>query len=113
MIESRTADFGNEDRFSSVPRLKDMPYSLKTSVVTEFGNNSASTKDVPSTSTEPRKGTRVRKAKSFGSDFHLYLVEGTMNGVEHRVEHQYQYCFNIEEDPKTYSQAMASRDVAF
>ncbi|KAJ0507783.1 putative RNA-directed DNA polymerase [Helianthus annuus] len=86
-----------------------MPYSLKTSAVTEFGNNSVGTKDVPSTSTEPMKGTRVRKAKSFGSDFHLYLVEGTRNGVEH----QYQYCFNIEEDPKTYSQAMASRDVAF
>ncbi|KAM0055964.1 putative RNA-directed DNA polymerase [Helianthus debilis subsp. tardiflorus] len=109
VIESRTADFGHEDRFSSVPRLKDMPYSLKTSVVTEFGSNSVGTEDVPSTSTEPRKGTRVRKAKSFGSDFHLYLVEGTRNGVEH----QYQYCFNIEEDPKTYSQAMASRDVAF
>ncbi|KAJ0599135.1 putative RNA-directed DNA polymerase [Helianthus annuus] len=101
VIKPRTADFGNEDRFSSVPRPKDMPYSLKTSA--------AGTKDVPSTSTEPRKGTRVRKAKSFSFDFHLYLVEGNRNGVEY----QYQYCFSIEEDPQTYSQAMASRDVAF
>ncbi|GJS66639.1 zinc finger, CCHC-type containing protein [Tanacetum coccineum] len=31
--------------------------------------------DVPSEIPEPRKGKRVRKAKSYGSDFQLYLVE--------------------------------------
>nr|KAJ0211675.1 hypothetical protein LSAT_V11C400223470 [Lactuca sativa] len=58
---------------------------------------------------EPRKSTRVRKAKSFGFDFQLYLVEGTRN----ETISQHQYCFNIEEDPKTFSEAMASRDVHF
>nr|KAJ0201031.1 hypothetical protein LSAT_V11C600318230 [Lactuca sativa] len=56
---------------------------------------------------EPRKSTRSRKAKSFGSDFQLYLVEGTRN----ETISQHQYCFNIKEDPKTFSEAMDSRDV--
>nr|KAJ0190686.1 hypothetical protein LSAT_V11C800401250 [Lactuca sativa] len=60
-------------------------------------------------SSEPRKSTRARKAKSFGSDFQLYLVEGTRN----ETISQHQYCFNVEEDPKTFSEAMASRDVHF
>nr|GFD31126.1 zinc finger, CCHC-type [Tanacetum cinerariifolium] len=34
------------------------------------------TDDVPGPSV-PRKSTRTRKAKSFGSDFQIYLVEGT------------------------------------
>nr|KAJ0214613.1 hypothetical protein LSAT_V11C400207050 [Lactuca sativa] len=58
---------------------------------------------------DPRKSTRARKAKSFGSDFQLYLVEGTRN----EIICQHQYCFNIEEDPKTFSEAMASRDIHF
>nr|KAJ0199071.1 hypothetical protein LSAT_V11C600308400 [Lactuca sativa] len=56
-----------------------------------------------------RKSTRARKAKSFGSDFQLYLVEGTRN----KIVSQHQYCFNIEKDPTTFDEAMASRDVHF
>ena len=37
------------------------------------------------------------------------MVEGSRNEIQRR----YEYCFNLEEDPKTYSEAMASRDVAF
>ncbi|KAK1407693.1 hypothetical protein QVD17_39315 [Tagetes erecta] len=106
VIESKDADFGNEDRFSSIPRLKDMPQSLKTSTA---ASTSANTRDVPSSSTKPRKSTRARKAKSFGDDFQLYLVEGSRDGIKS----QYQYCYNIEEDPKTFSEAMASRDASF
>nr|KAJ0201904.1 hypothetical protein LSAT_V11C600325660 [Lactuca sativa] len=54
-----------------------------------------------------RKSTRARKAKSFGYDFQLYLVEGTRN----ETMSQHQYCFNIDEDPKTFNEAMASRNV--
>ncbi|GJV60557.1 zinc finger, CCHC-type containing protein [Tanacetum coccineum] len=57
----------------------------------------------------PRKSTRTRKAKSFGSDFQLYLVEGTSD----KTLSQRKYCFIIKEDPRTLSEAMASRDVAF
>ncbi|GJY30302.1 zinc finger, CCHC-type containing protein [Tanacetum coccineum] len=65
--------------------------------------------DVPSEIHEPRKGKRVRKAKSYGSDFQLYLVERSRD----QIESQYSYCYTIEEDPITYNEAMQSRDVAF
>ena len=103
VIESRDAIFDKE-RFTSIPRPKDM--SLKAS---QTENTSANPEDVPSTSSEPRKSTRARKAKNFGDDFQLYLVEGSKD----EIKSQYQYCFNIEEDPRTYGEAMASRDVAF
>nr|GEY99253.1 zinc finger, CCHC-type [Tanacetum cinerariifolium] len=66
------------------------------------------TDDVPGPSV-PRKSTRTRKAMSFGSDFQLYLVEGTRD----KTLSQCEYCFIIEEDPRTLSEAMATRDVAF
>nr|GEZ03522.1 hypothetical protein [Tanacetum cinerariifolium] len=58
---------------------------------------------------EPRKGKRVRKAKSYGSDFQLYLVERSRD----QVGLQYSYCYSIEEDSRTYNEAMQSRDFAF
>nr|GEX77253.1 zinc finger, CCHC-type [Tanacetum cinerariifolium] len=58
---------------------------------------------------EPRKGKRARKAKSDGSDFRLYLVEGSRD----QVGSQYSYCYSIEEDPRTYNEAMQSRDSTF
>nr|GEZ61993.1 zinc finger, CCHC-type [Tanacetum cinerariifolium] len=66
------------------------------------------TNDVPGPSV-PRKSTRTRKAKTFGSDFQLYLVEG----IRDKTLSQREYCFIIEEDPRTMSEAMASRYVAF
>ena len=60
-------------------------------------------------SPELRRSKRDRKAKSFGSDFQLYLVEGSRDEI---VE-EYSYCFSVEEDPKTFDEAMKSRDVAF
>ncbi|GJW78375.1 zinc finger, CCHC-type containing protein [Tanacetum coccineum] len=67
------------------------------------------TDDVPNEIPEPRKGKRVRKAKSYGYDFKLYLVEGSRD----QVGSQYTYCYNIEEDPRTYNEAMQSRDASF
>nr|GEX54824.1 zinc finger, CCHC-type [Tanacetum cinerariifolium] len=40
------------------------------------------TDDVPNAIFEPRKGKRVRKAKSYGSDFQLYLVMGSRDQKE-------------------------------
>ncbi|GKC45228.1 zinc finger, CCHC-type containing protein, partial [Tanacetum coccineum] len=78
---------------------------------TKFGRISKDdhSDDVPSETLEPRKGKRVRKAKSYGSDFQLYLVEGSRD----QVGSQYSYCYSIEEDPRTYNEAMQSRDAAF
>ncbi|GJY12159.1 zinc finger, CCHC-type containing protein [Tanacetum coccineum] len=39
----------------------------------------------------------------------LYLVEGSRD----QVGSQYSYCYSIEEDPRTYNEAMQSRDSAF
>ncbi|GKB43454.1 zinc finger, CCHC-type containing protein [Tanacetum coccineum] len=65
--------------------------------------------DVPSEILKPHKGKRVRKAKSYGLDFQLYLVEGSRD----QVGSQYSYCYSIEEDPRTYDEAMQYRDAAF
>ena len=57
----------------------------------------------------PRRSKRQRKAKSFGPDFDVYLVEGTRNEISSSVP----YLFNVEGDPLTYKDAIASRDRAF
>nr|KAJ0197644.1 hypothetical protein LSAT_V11C700377180 [Lactuca sativa] len=104
MIESRDAVF-DEERFTSIPRPRDMIHQSSSKRTNEAEDVSGGASYVP----EPRKNTRVRKAKSFGYDFQLYLVEGIRN----ETISQHQYCFNIEKDPKTFSEVMASRDVHF
>ncbi|GJT04270.1 zinc finger, CCHC-type containing protein [Tanacetum coccineum] len=103
VIDSRDADFGNEDRFTSLPKPADMTASSS-----NFGTSDQVT-DTPPEPSEARRSVRARKAKSFGDDFQLYLVEGSRN----EIDFLYQYCFNIDEDPRTYSEAMASRDAGF
>ncbi|GKB81915.1 zinc finger, CCHC-type containing protein [Tanacetum coccineum] len=58
---------------------------------------------------ELRKGKRNKTLKDFGPEFQLYLIEGTMD----EVSDQHSYCFNVEDDPKTFDEAMKSQDVAF
>nr|GEX86431.1 zinc finger, CCHC-type [Tanacetum cinerariifolium] len=101
-LESRDAIF-DENRFPSIPRPKDIiPNS------DEFQRYDHSD-DVPNEILEPRKGKRVQKAKSYDSDFQLYLVEGSID----QVGLQYSYCYSIEKDPRTYNEVMRSRDSAF
>nr|GFB14296.1 zinc finger, CCHC-type [Tanacetum cinerariifolium] len=104
IIESRDAIF-DEERFTSIPRPRGViqPSSSK---ITEDEVEGAD--DVPGPYV-PRKSTRTRKAKSFGSDFQLYLVEGTRDKTVSLLE----YCYIIEEDPRTLSESMAFRDVFF
>ncbi|GKB82555.1 zinc finger, CCHC-type containing protein, partial [Tanacetum coccineum] len=102
IIESRDAIF-DENRFSSIPRPKDIIPNLEESQRDDHSD------DVPSETPEPLRGKRARKAKSYGFDFQLYLVEGPRD----QVGSQYSYCYSIEEDPRTYNEAMQSRDAAF
>ncbi|GJY04518.1 zinc finger, CCHC-type containing protein [Tanacetum coccineum] len=74
IIESRDVVF-DENRFSSIPKPKDV---IPNSVESQRDDHSD---DVPSEVPEPRKRKRVRKAKSYGSDFQLYLVEGSRDQV--------------------------------
>nr|KAJ0218783.1 hypothetical protein LSAT_V11C300120880 [Lactuca sativa] len=101
VIESRDAIF-DEERFTSIRIPRYMIHQSSNKSTTQAEDVSGGASSVP----KPRKSTRARKAKSFGSDFQLYLVEGTRN----ETICQHQYCFNIEEDPKTFSEAMASND---
>nr|GEV96678.1 zinc finger, CCHC-type [Tanacetum cinerariifolium] len=50
-----------------------------------------------------------RTSKDFGHEFKLYLIEVTRD----EVSNQHSYCFNVEDDPKTFDEAMKSQDVAF
>ncbi|GJZ09984.1 zinc finger, CCHC-type containing protein [Tanacetum coccineum] len=102
IIESRDAIF-DENRFSSIPRPKDIIPNSDESQMDDHSD------DVPSEIPEPRKGKRVRKAKSYGFDFQLYLIEGSRD----QVGSQYSYCYSIEEVPRTYNEAMQSRDSIF
>ncbi|GJW01821.1 zinc finger, CCHC-type containing protein [Tanacetum coccineum] len=93
----------DENRFSSIPRPKDI---VSSSNETQCGDLPGETPiEIP----EPRRSNRARVAKSYGSDFQLYLVEGSRD----EIASQYSYCYSIEEDPKTFDEAMKSRDVAF
>ncbi|GKF20377.1 zinc finger, CCHC-type containing protein [Tanacetum coccineum] len=102
IIESRDAIF-DENRFSSIPRPKDIIPNMQEPQMDDH------TDDVPNEILEPRRVKRAKKAKSYGSDFQLYLVEGSRD----QVGSQYSYCYSIEEDPRTYNEAMQSRDAAF
>ncbi|GJX52604.1 zinc finger, CCHC-type containing protein [Tanacetum coccineum] len=53
---------------------------------------------------ELRKSKRNRNPKNFGHEFQLYLIEGTRD----EVSDQHSYCFNVEDDPKTFDEAMKS-----
>nr|GEV83579.1 zinc finger, CCHC-type [Tanacetum cinerariifolium] len=102
IIESKDVIF-DENRFSSLPRPKDIILNSDESQRDDHSN------DVPSEAPKPHKGKRVRKAKSYGSDFQLYLVEG----LRDQIRSQYSYCYSIEEDSKTYNEAIQSQDNDF
>ncbi|GKF82252.1 zinc finger, CCHC-type containing protein [Tanacetum coccineum] len=108
IIESRDAIF-DENRFSSVPRL-----SLRIPNQTEDIGGSVVPKEVTEEvvqqpEPELRKGKRNRTPKNFRPEFQLYLIEGTRD----EVFDQHPFCFNVEDDPKTFDEAMKSQDVAF
>ncbi|GKD15598.1 zinc finger, CCHC-type containing protein, partial [Tanacetum coccineum] len=89
IIESRDAIF-DENYFSSIPRPKNI-----------IPNSDESQRDDHSDD--------VPRARSYGSDFQLYLVDGSRD----QVGSQYSYYYSIEEDPRTYNEAMQSLDSAF
>nr|GEV90079.1 zinc finger, CCHC-type [Tanacetum cinerariifolium] len=109
IIESKDAIF-DENRFSSVPRpsQKSMVKGTEDSnglVVPEKVTEEVVQKPEP----ELRKSKKNRTPKDFEPEFQLYLIEGTRD----EVSDQHSYCFIIENDPKTFDEAMNSQDVAF
>ncbi|GKB87161.1 zinc finger, CCHC-type containing protein [Tanacetum coccineum] len=108
IIESKDAIF-DENRFSSVPRP-----SLRIPNETEDIGGSVVLKKVTEEVVQQdelglRKSKKNRTPKDFGPEFQLYLIEGTMD----EISNQHSYCFNVEDDPKTFNETMKSQDVAF
>ncbi|GJV41156.1 zinc finger, CCHC-type containing protein [Tanacetum coccineum] len=56
-----------------------------------------------------RKSKRNTTPKNFGPGFQLYLTEGTRD----EVSDQHSYCFNVDDDPKIFDEAIKSHYVAF
>ncbi|GKE59061.1 zinc finger, CCHC-type containing protein, partial [Tanacetum coccineum] len=108
IIESRDAMF-DENRFSSVPRpslsIPKVTEDIGGLVVPEVVTDEV----VQQPESELRKSKRYRTPKDFGPEFQLCLIEGTRD----EVSDQHSYCFNVEDDPKTFDEAMKSQDVAF
>nr|GEW11658.1 hypothetical protein [Tanacetum cinerariifolium] len=102
IIESKDA-ISNENRFSSVLRpslrIPSVTKDICGSVVLE-----EVTEEVVTQQHEPelRKCRRNRTPKAFNPEFQLYLIKGTWD----EVSDQYSYCFNVEDDPKTFDEAM-------
>ncbi|GKC13236.1 hypothetical protein Tco_1010018 [Tanacetum coccineum] len=97
-------------RFSSVPRpslrIPNGTEDIDGPVVPE-----KVTEEVVTQQAEPkfRKSKKNRTSKNFGPKFQSYLIEGTRD----EVSDQHSYCFNVEDDPKTFDEAIKSWDVAF
>ncbi|GKD36880.1 zinc finger, CCHC-type containing protein [Tanacetum coccineum] len=104
IIELRDAIF-DENKFSPVsrPSLR-IPNGTK-----DISGSVVSEEVVQQPKPELRKSKRNRNPKNFKTEFQLYLIEGTMD----EVSDQHSYCFNVEDDLKTFDEAMKSQDVAF
>ena len=113
VVESRDVEF-IEDKFS-----KDSMDALIPTQTHQGDSNPntilSGTKRTESGSpSEQRKSQRIRKVKDFGPDFisyqaQLYLIAGNRQVVLNKIP----FVFNIEDDPKSYEEAMASRDSTF
>ncbi|GKD14645.1 hypothetical protein Tco_1199052 [Tanacetum coccineum] len=104
IIESMDAIFDN-NRFSSVPRpsqesLVNETEYIGCSIVSEEVTEEVVQQPEP----ELRKSKRNRTPNNFGPDFQLYLIEETRD----EVFDQHFDCFNVEDDPKTFDEAMKS-----
>ncbi|GJV55694.1 zinc finger, CCHC-type containing protein [Tanacetum coccineum] len=102
IIESRDA-IVDENRFSSVPRPSQR--SLVNGIEDSGGSVvSKNVTDEVVQQPEPdlRKSKRHRTPKDFRPEFQLYLIKGTRD----EVSNQHSYCSNVEDDPKTFDEAM-------
>ncbi|GJV52162.1 zinc finger, CCHC-type containing protein [Tanacetum coccineum] len=106
IIESKD-DIFDENKFSSVPR----PSQRSLVNETEDYGGSVVPEKVTDEVVQPelRKSKRHRTPKDFGPEFQLYLIERTRD----EVSEQHSYCFNVEDDPKIFDEAIKSQDVAF
>ena len=103
VIESRDAIF-DENRFTSITRPKDLFSNSKNRLVISENQS-----EEPSTQHWVRRSVRPRNQSNLDKGFQIHLIEGSRD----ELQSQYPYCSIIEEDPKTFKEAMSSRDVSF
>ena len=117
IVESRDVEF-IENKFSndsnSVSEFSETVPSQTQASDSNADNSLGDNKRSLQIPIEPRKSQRVRKVKDFGPDFIsslaiVFLVEGDREAVLNKIP----MVLNLEEDPKTFNEAMSSRDVAF
>uniref|UniRef100_A0A2N9J2D4 Uncharacterized protein n=1 Tax=Fagus sylvatica TaxID=28930 RepID=A0A2N9J2D4_FAGSY len=111
IVESRDVEF-IENKFINDSQIEPKQTQESDSLVND--SLSGNKRIEPSSPSEQRRSQRVRKEKDFGPDFisyqvNVYLVEGNREKVLSKLP----FVGNVEEDPNTYSEAMASRDAAF
>ncbi|GJZ13175.1 zinc finger, CCHC-type containing protein [Tanacetum coccineum] len=97
-------------RFSSVPRPSQRSLVKGTE---DYGGlvvpENITEEVVQQPEPELSKSKRHQTPKDFRPEFQLYLIERTMD----EVFDQHSYCINVEDDPKTFDEAIKSQDVAF
>ncbi|GJU97878.1 zinc finger, CCHC-type containing protein [Tanacetum coccineum] len=110
IIESKDAIF-DKNRFSSIPRPSQRSLLNRIEDIGGLVVPEEVTEEVVVQQPEPehRKSKKNRTPKDFRPEFELYLIKGTRD----EVFDQQSYCFNVEDDPKTFVEAMKSQDVAF
>jgi len=55
------------------------------------------------------RSKRIRKENSFGLDFFVHLLEGTMDSTENKIA----YVYSINSNSSTFKEAMESQDAPF
>jgi hypothetical protein len=113
IVESRDVEFIenkfiNDSQITLEPKQTQKIYSLVNDSLCE------NKRIKPSSPSEQMRSQRVRKEKDFGPDLisyqvNVYLVEGNRE----KVLSKFPFVGNVEEEPNTYNEAMASRDAAF
>nr|GEV40197.1 putative ribonuclease H-like domain-containing protein [Tanacetum cinerariifolium] len=106
IIKSRDVIF-YEHKFSFVPRPSQRSLVQGTkdsggSVVSERVTDEIVQQSEP----QLRKSKRHKTPKYFRPEFQLYLIEG----IRDLISDQHPYCFNVEDDPKTFDESMKSQD---
>ena len=92
MIES--IDVIYETRFSSIPKPNDLiPTTMTPSNGQEHGDIVA-----------VRSSKRIRKEKSFRSDFFVYLIEENRDSIDNKIY----YIYSTNLDPNSFKEAMDS-----
>ncbi|GAA0156438.1 hypothetical protein LIER_13939 [Lithospermum erythrorhizon] len=106
-MESHDAVF-DENRFTTISRPRDLIVGTRISGHQNIHNEL----DSPNRETsQVRRRKRARISKGFGTDFFMFLMEGSRETKS--VNSYVPYCYNLDYDPITFKEAKRSLDAPF